>query len=36
VQKIGSASSTAKIMVEIKNENCMDIAGVDTLYNSIL
>ena len=31
----GSASSTAKTMVEINDENCMGIVGVDMVYNRI-
>jgi hypothetical protein len=32
----GSTSSTAKTMVEINNENCVGIVGVDMVYNRIL
>ena len=31
----GSASSTAKTMVETNDENCMGTVGVDRIYNRI-
>ena len=34
--RLGSASSTAKTMVEINNENCMGIVGVDMVNSRIL
>ena len=34
--RLGSASSTTKTVVEIYNEHCMGVAGVDRVNNRFL